>query len=98
MPDVIDVFVEVNEFGDVLLDEAEVLVAAEVRNVIDVAGDEVIEADDFVSFGEEVIGEVRTEKACCAGDDGEGLGFLLLFGAARHTRAEWIPEGGYGRK
>jgi hypothetical protein len=58
VPDVIDVFVQEDEFGDVLLNEAEVLVAAEVRNVIDVAGDKIIEADDFVPLSEQVIGEM----------------------------------------
>ena len=59
MPDVIDGFVKEDEFRDVLLNEAEVLVAAEVGDVVRAAGDEVVEADDFVAFGEEEIGEMR---------------------------------------
>jgi len=43
VPDVMDRRVEENKFGDVLLDEFEVWVAAEVRDVVHRAGDEIVQ-------------------------------------------------------
>ena len=54
------------------LDEAVVLVAREVLDVLGVAGDEVVHADDLVAFLEQAVGEVGTEEARAAGDDGGG--------------------------
>ena len=73
MPDVIHRAVEENKLGDVLLDELEIPVAAEVRDVVHRAGDKIVEADDLVAARQKQIGEVRAEKAGGAGDDGGGL-------------------------
>ena len=46
---------DVGERRDVVLDELEPLVADQVRDVVRVAGDEVVEADDLVALGEEAV-------------------------------------------
>ena len=77
MPDVIHRAVEENKFRDVLLDEFEIRVAAEVRDVVHAAGDKIVNADDLVAAREQQVGEVRAEKAGGAGDDGSGLFFFM---------------------
>src|SRR6266446_5069689 len=82
MPDVIHRDIQKDKFGDVLLNEFEIRVAAQVRYVIDRAGDKVIDANDFVAAGEQQVGEVRAEEAGGAGDDtrwtGTGVGVFLV--------------------
>ena len=73
MPDVIHRPFEKNKFGDVLLDELEIRVAAEVRDVVHAAGDKIVNADDLVAARQQQIGQMRAEKAGGAGDDGGGL-------------------------
>ena len=70
MPDVIDGSIQENEFGDVLLDELEVGVSAEMGNIIHGTGYKVIDANHLVTTGEEQVSKVRTKKAGGAGDDG----------------------------
>ena len=97
VPDVIDGFVKENEFSDVLLNEAEILISTEVRDVVRAAGDEIIKADDFVAFGEKVIGEMRAEKTGGASDDRDGIGGFFGLCGASHTPAPldtgvaWMP-------
>ena len=50
------------KFGHVVLDEAEALVADQVRDVVRRAGDEVVHADDRVALVEQEIAEMRAEK------------------------------------
>ena len=73
MPDVIHRRIEKNKFGDVLLDELEIGIAAEVRNVVHGAGDKIVEADDLVAARHEQICQMRAEKSGGAGDDGSWL-------------------------
>ena len=67
MPNVIDGAIEEDKFGNVLLDEFEVGVATEMGDVVDATGDEVVDADDFVTAGEEEVAEVGAEEASGAG-------------------------------
>ena len=76
MPDEIHRAFEKNKFRHVLLDEFEIWIAAEVRDVVHAAGDKIVNADDFVVAREQQIGQVRAEKAGGAGDDGGELVFL----------------------
>ena len=69
MPDVIDWDIEKEEFGDVLFDELEIFVAAKMRDVVDAAGNEVVDGNDFVAACQKVITKVRAEKTGAAGDD-----------------------------
>jgi hypothetical protein len=68
--------VEENKFRDVLLDELEIWIAAQMRNIVHRTGDEIVNADDFVPAGNEQIREMRAKKAGGTGHDGDGL-FLL---------------------
>ena len=53
---------------DVVLDKLELLVARQMRNVVGMSGDEVVEANHCVPFPEESIAEVGSEKPTRAGD------------------------------
>ena len=50
-------------------DELEAIVADQMGDVVRVARDEVVEADDVVPFGEKPIAEMRAEEARRAGDE-----------------------------
>ena len=73
MPDVVDGTFQEKEFRDVLFEELEIPVAAEVGDVVHAASDEVVNADDLVAAREEEIGQVRAEEAGGTGDHGDGL-------------------------
>ena len=73
MPDEIHRPFEKNKLGNVLLDELEIRIAAEVRDVVHAAGDKIVNADDLVAARNEEVGQVRAEKTGSAGDDGRGL-------------------------
>jgi hypothetical protein len=51
-------------FGNIVLDETEPLVADQVLDILDSSGDQVVDADNFVVLRDQVIAEVRTQKAC----------------------------------
>jgi hypothetical protein len=51
---------DVRESGDVVPEELERRIPREVRDVVGVAGDEVVEPDDAMPFGNEAIDEVRS--------------------------------------
>ena len=72
MEDEVHVVGEVDEIRDVVLDEAEAFVAREMREVGDVARDEIVYADDAVALGEKAVGEMRAEESGGTGDDGNG--------------------------
>ena len=74
MEDVVDGAGEVDELGDVVVDELEMFVAGEMGDVVGVARDEVVDGDDAMAFGEESVDEMGAEEAGAAGDDGDGSG------------------------
>jgi hypothetical protein len=59
----------VEGIADVALLEGEGGLVAEVGQVFEVAGGEVVDAEDGVAVGEEAIDEVRAEEAGGAGDE-----------------------------
>jgi hypothetical protein len=61
--------VDVDVVGDVVLDELEVRMARQVRDVGDVAGEQVVDADDGIAAIEQRLGQVRPDEAGSAGDD-----------------------------
>ena len=73
MPDTIDPALEEKKLGDVLLDEFEMPVAGQVRNVIDAAGHQVVDGDDGMPFQKQIVHQVRSEKTSPAGHDGNGF-------------------------
>src|SRR5690242_15197431 len=81
MPDVVHLVVQKEEFGDVLLDKAEVLVPAQMRDIVHRAGDEVVDPDDAMSFFQEIISEVGAEETGRTGHNGyrsRGFGAFTL--------------------
>ena len=69
MPNVVDLLMEKQKLRDILLDELEILVPAEVGDIIYGASDEIIDANDSMSLGEKVISEVRSEEPCGSGNN-----------------------------
>jgi hypothetical protein len=57
-----------DEFADVVVIEFEVLEPKKVFDIPQITGDEVVHADDKVSFADEAVAEVRTQEPCCTGD------------------------------
>ena len=60
--------VDVDVVGDVVADELEIAIA-QVRDVGEVAGQQVVDADDRVAAIEQRFREVRSDEAGGAGDD-----------------------------
>jgi len=55
--------VDVDVVGDVVLDELEIRVARQMRDVADVAGEQVVDADDGIPAIEQRLGQVRSDEA-----------------------------------
>jgi hypothetical protein len=70
MEDGVDGSVEIDVLGHVVVDETKPLVSGQVADVADVPGDQVIEPDHLVPFGEEAVGEMAPQEPGGAGDDG----------------------------
>ena len=69
MENVIDLVRDEDVARDVVLDEPEILVAREMRDVRRVPRDEVIDRDDPMPFGEQPIRQMRSQKPRPARDD-----------------------------
>ena len=70
MKNVIEFFFrQENEIRDVVLDEAVILVAGEMLDVVEIAGDEIIDRDDAMTFRQQPIGQMRPKKTRATGDD-----------------------------
>ena len=69
MPDVIHRHVQEDELGDILLDEFEIRVAAQVGDIVHAAGDKIIDAHHLVAAGQKEVGEMGAKKAGRAGND-----------------------------
>src|SRR5947209_11399828 len=67
---VVDQPLDLERLRDVVSDEAKLRVVAEAVEVAELAGDEVIDANDLVPFGEEALAQVRTDEAAAAGNQG----------------------------
>ena len=64
----------------ILLDKAVVLIARQMFDVREVAGDQVIDRDNPMIFGQQSVRQMRAKKPCAAGDHGNRMG------DARHNR------------
>ena len=62
MQDVIDASGYVNELGHIMVVEFELLKFEEVFNIPEIAGDEIVHADDIISFLDETVTQVRTQE------------------------------------
>src|SRR5438874_12622497 len=62
-------FRQENVARNVMLDEGKILVAREVRDVLGIAGDKVIDRNDPVSFRQQAVDQMRPEKPSATSDD-----------------------------
>src|ERR1700730_17216359 len=62
-------FRQENVARNVMLDEGEMPVAGEVRDVLGIAGDKIIDRNDPVSFRQQPVGQMRPEKTSATSDD-----------------------------
>ena len=69
-------FREEDKVRDVVLNEAEILVSSEMADVPGVTGDEIVDGDDAVTFRQQPVYKMRTEKARTSGDDRNRLGIF----------------------
>ena len=70
MENVIEFFFrQENETRDVVLNEGEILVAGEVLDVLEIAGDKIIDRDDAMPFRQQPVGQMRPEKTRATRDD-----------------------------
>jgi hypothetical protein len=76
--DVIDRPVDLQWMRDVVPDKRELIVTAQVLDVVAASRDAVVHAQHFVPFRQAALAQVRTDEAGSAGDQGShGPPFLL---------------------
>src|SRR5206468_11158425 len=66
-------FRQKNEIGDVVFHEAEIFVSGKMPNVCRVAGHQIIDGNDPVTFRQKPVHQVRAKKARASGNDVNGL-------------------------
>src|SRR6185436_1852533 len=64
----IDRSFDLERLGDVVVQEVEARSPAQMRDVLRPPGDQVVDADDPVPFGEQPVAEVRAEKTGSSSD------------------------------
>ena len=75
MEDEIDLlFGQENKIGNVVPDKSIIFVAGQMSDVGNIAGDQIVDRNDTMPFGQQAIGQMRSEKPGATGDDGNGLG------------------------
>ena len=87
---VVDRSFDVDVVGDVVLDELEIAIA-QVRDVGQVAGQQVVDADHRRSRGRAAFRQVRSDEAGGAGDD-DALATAITRGSARGWRLRNMPR------
>ena len=73
MPHIVHLTGDVDEVGDIVVDELVVLIPREMLDVRDIARDEVVDRNDAVAFLEQPVREMGSQKPGSAGDDTDGL-------------------------
>ena len=69
MPDIIHRRIQKNEFRHVLLNELEIGITAQVRDIVHRPGDEIVDANDFVTAREQQVSKMGAEETGGAGND-----------------------------
>jgi hypothetical protein len=72
MEDVMDIALDVDVVGDVVMEKLETMMADEVGYVFRTAGNEIIDGEDGVTLSEEAVAQMRAEKTrtpCYYADD-----------------------------
>ena len=91
MEDVIHIIRQKDEVRHIVLNEAVAFIPREMRDIVRVAGDEVIDPDHAVPFRQKAVGEMRAEETCGSGDNGYWTIGLTCKHTAR-TMHEARPE------
>ena len=78
---VVDRLGEEERLADVVLDEGEVLATAQMLDVAQAAGDQVVDADDAAALLEQAFTQMRAEKAGAARDQRGATAHFALPGA-----------------
>ena len=75
MEDEIDLlFGQEDKIGNVVPDEAIIFVPCQMADVRHIPGDQIVDRDDAMPFGQQAIGQMRSEKSGATGYDGNGFG------------------------
>src|SRR6476660_6447861 len=69
MQDIVDRAVDLKRLRHIMFDQREICLTPQRFDVCRGAGDEVIDANDFVAPAEETLAQVRTDESCPAGDE-----------------------------
>lgn len=78
MQNVIERTFDMDIMGDVIMHKGEIRLAEKMRDVIGVARDEVIHADNIMTFGYEAVTKMASEKSGSAGDESTWHYLFLL--------------------
>ena len=74
MEDEIDLlFRQKNKIGNVVPDEAIIFVPCQMPDVCHIPSDQIVDRDDAMTFGQQAIGQMRSQKSGATGYDGNGL-------------------------
>ena len=98
MEDEIDLlFGQEDKIGNVVPDEAIIFVPCQMPDICHIPGDQIVDRDDAMPFGQESIHQMRAEKTRTAGHDGNELGIfghggLVLIAAPEVYQQEVIEE------
>ena len=75
MEDEIDLlFGQEDKIGNVVPNETIIFVPCQMADVCNIPGDQIVNRNDAMAFGQEAIGQMRSEKSGATGHDGNGLG------------------------
>ena len=80
-------FRQENEIGNIVLEELEIGIAGEMADVRSVAGDQIVDRNDVMAFGQQTVDQVRSQKARATSDDRNRLGFF-----GRHSTGYLIAD------
>ena len=65
----VDLAIQIDVLGHVVMDESESLVSSQVSDVPNVPRDQIVESRHLMALEEKAIGEMASEKSGGAGDD-----------------------------
>ena len=75
MEDEVDLlFGQEDKIGNVVPDEAIVFVPCQMADVCHIPRNQIVDRNDAMTFGQQAIGQMRSEKSGATGDNGNGLG------------------------
>jgi len=70
MQDVVHHSVNLQRVGNVVANERETVAAAQTLDVFSIAGNKIVDADDFVTFRQEALTKMRADKPGAARNNG----------------------------